>query len=214
MSPHPTLDTGRRAGACAVLLSLSLLAGCASLLPKPQATPTLFALDDATSAAAAAPQPGAPAPTLIVNAPRAAAAFDTTHIVYLRHAHEIEYFAHNQWVDTPAQMLAPLIVHRLERTGVFRAVVHGPSSVAGELRLDTELVRLQQEFTGTSSRVRLTLRAVLVETATRRVLAWREFDASVPSPSNDPRGGVLAANQAVQDILSELATFCAEIAAK
>ena len=220
MSAHHTLDISRRAGAawrvaaCVGLLGLSLLAGCGSLLPKPQPTPSLFVLDDAQSAATSAPRPGAAAATLIVNAPRATAAFDTTHIVYLRHAHEIEYFAHNQWADTPAQMLAPLIVHRLERSGVFRAVVHGPSSVAADLRLDTELVRLQHEFTGASSRVRLTLRAVLVETATRRVLAWREFDASVAAPSNDPQGGVMAANQAVQNVLSELATFCAENAAR
>ncbi len=217
MTSHHTLDISRRAGAawrvaaCVGLLGLSLLAGCGSLLPKPQPTPSLFVLDDAGSATTSAPRPGAAAAaTLIVNAPRATAAFDTTHIVYLRHAHEIEYFAHNQWADTPAQMLAPLIVHRLERSGAFRAVVHGPSSVAADLRLDTELVRLQHEFTGTSSRVRLTLRAVLVDAATRRVLAWREFDASVAAPSNDPQGGVMAANQAVQNVLSDLAAFCAE----
>ena len=48
--------------------------------------------------------------------------------------------------------------------------------------------------------------------ATRQVLAWREFDSVVPSSSEDPYGGVLAANLAVQKALESLAAFCAETA--
>ena len=45
-----------------------------------------------------------------------------------------------------------------------------------------------------------------------RVLAWREFDATVPSASENPYGGVLAANRAIQTVLGELSAFCAETA--
>ena len=189
------------------LASLGVLGACsASLLPAPPAAPTLYALDDA--AAGRKPAPGAPgARTIIVSPPRAAAGYDTRGIVYLRQAHAVEVYAYSQWVDTPAQMLAPLIVHALESTGAFRAVLLAPIVADAELRLDTELLRLQQDFTVSPSRVRLTLRAVLVETATRRVVAWREFDATVAAPSEDAYGGVRAANRAVQDLLAELAAF-------
>ena len=60
--------------------------------------------------------------------------------------------------------------------------------------------------------MRFTLRAYLVDDKTRRVLAWREFDAAVPAASEDPYGGVVAANRAVQTVLEELAAFCAEAA--
>lgn len=191
---------------------IGLLAGCGSLLPKPPQAPAQFALDDATPAALPAKAAAASA-TLLVTAPRAVAGFDTRNIVYVRQAHEIEAFAYSRWVDTPAQMLAPLIVNAIERTGAFRAALRAPTTAAAELRLDTELIRLQHEFTVQPSRVRLTLRAVLVETATRRVVGWREFDASVPSASEDPYGGVVAANQAVRELLGELAAFCAQAAA-
>ena len=196
------------------LAALGWLAGCGSLLPKPSPAPALFALDDAASLADTVPglAPPAGAPTLIVSTPRAAAGFDTPRIVYLRQAHELETFAYSQWVDTPARMLAPLIAKAIERTGAFRAVLLAPTAAAAELRLDTELVRLQHEFLVQPSRVRLTLRAVLIETATRRVVAWREFDASVPAASADPYGGVVAANQAVKALLAELAAFCAQAA--
>ena len=108
-------------------------------------------------------------------------------------------------------MLAPLIVAAIEKSEVFRAVVQTPSAAAGDLRLDTEIIRLQHDFQTRPSHVRFTLRAYLVEDKTRRVLGWREFDATVPAASDNPYGGVIAANQAVQTVLDELATYCAEI---
>jgi cholesterol transport system auxiliary component len=193
---------------------LGVLGGCAtSLLPTPPQPPTLYALDDASADRTSTPI--APyARTILVTPPRAAAGFDTRGIVYLRQAHAFEVYAYSQWVDTPAQMLAPQIVHALETTGAFRAVLLAPLAVNAELRLDTELVRLQQDFTVAPSRVRLTLRAVLVETATRRVVAWRKFDASVAAPSEDAYGGVRAANQAVTTLLAEMAAFVAQAAAR
>jgi len=71
---------------------------------------------------------------------------------------------------------------------------------------------LQQEFNGGPSRVRFTMRAYVLDGANRRVLAWREFDATVASASDDPYGGVVAANRAVQDVMAELASFCAQTA--
>ena len=209
-NPHP----GQRAGIA--LLTLSLLSGCvSSLLPKPTATPALFTLDDnAPVAAAAVPAPGASAPTLVVNAPKAAAGFGTSHIVYVRRMHEIEYFALNQWVDTPSNMLVPLMAHAVERTGAFRAVLSAPTAATGRFRLDSELVRLQQDFSVVPSQVRFTLRAVLIDTASRSVVARREFDARVASKSDDPYGGVTAAQEATQRVLVDLATFCAEAATR
>ncbi len=157
---------------------------------------------------------GAPvtAPTLTVNPPRAAAGFDSSRIIYVRERHQLEYFAHSEWVDPPARMLAPLLVAAIESTGAFRAVVLTPSAAGGDLRLDTEIIGLQHEFTTQRSRVRFTLRAYLVDDKTRRVLAARQFDAAIPAASDDPYGGVVAANRAVQTVLEDLAAFCAETA--
>jgi len=52
-----------------------------------------------------------------------------------------------------------------------------------------------------------------VDSATRRVLAWRELDAAVATATDDPHGGVVAANRAVQTVLQQLSSFCTEAAA-
>jgi len=199
----------RRSGLAVAAL---LLGGCGSLLPRPPPPPAFYALDGSLPIGGRPAAAPAGARTLIVGAPQAAAGQDTRRILYQRRAQQLEVFAHAEWVDTPSRMLAPLLVAALEAGGGFRAVVAAPSTAAGELRLDTELIRLQQDFGTSPSRLQLTLRATLVDTATRRVVATRRFDASVEAVSEDAYGGVLAAQQAVRQVLRELAAFCAEVA--
>lgn len=189
---------------------LPLICGCVALRPEPLPQPTFYSLDNVQPVVRPLSPAPASAPTLIINPTHAAAGFDSQRIIYMRQPHKPEYYAYSEWIDTPARMLAPLIVTAIERSKAFRAVIQMPSPAAGELRLDTEVVRLQHEFLSQPSRVRFTLRVYIVNSATRRVLASREFEALVVVTSEDPYGGVVAANQAVSTVLEELATFCAE----
>ncbi|WP_088278655.1 ABC-type transport auxiliary lipoprotein family protein [Ideonella sp. A 288] len=197
------------------LLVAALATGCAGMLPKPPpAPPAFYALDSAPAlSAGAAALTARTAATLVVDRPHAAAGFDSSRIVYQRAAHRLETYAHSEWVDAPARMLAPLLVSALQRSGGFGHVVSAPTPASGDLRLDTEVVQLTQVFGAGPSQIRLTLRATLVDQATRRVLAWREFDVTEPAPSDDAPGGVAAANRAVQAVLQALVAWCGDAAA-
>jgi cholesterol transport system auxiliary component len=198
----------------AAVAALALLSACNALRPlvAPGEHPKFYSLSDRADAAtpAAAPRASATGLTLIVATPHAAAGFDSRRMMYLRRGDELEYFAHNEWIDTPARMLAPLIVAAVEARGAYRAVVLTPSPATGQVRLETEILRLQQEFLGAPSRVRFTLRAQLVESGTRRVVASREFEAVAAAPSENQRGGVTAAHEAVRKVLGEVADFCVQ----
>ena len=211
-----SLSSARPYRLCAAGLFVALAGGCATFGPTTTPQPSFYSLDSARIDSRAPMRAPATvsqtAPTLIVNPPHAATGFDSQRIIYVRKAHKLEYFAHNEWVDTPARMLAPLIVAAVENSGAFRAVVLTPSAAAGDLRLDAEIMRLQHDFGSQPSRVQFTLRAYIVDNATRRVLAWREFDETVAAASEDPYGGVVAANRAVQTVLEHLADFCKEAA--
>jgi cholesterol transport system auxiliary component len=197
--------------ACGVAAVLAASCG-ASLLPKPPQAPARFTLDDGAAAGAQRPPlPGGA--VLVVEMPRAGPGFDSARMVYLRQPQQLQSFAFHEWVDTPAHMLAPLLVRALQASGSFRAVLRAPSAAGGALRLETELIRLQQDFGSTPSHVRLTLRAMLMDGATRRPIAWREFDVSVPAASDDPAGGVAAAREATRQVLGELAEFADGLAA-
>ena len=192
------------------------LSGCASLLPKPVAAPTLYTLESKATPATALPSNALEKTTakarvtLVVNTPRADAGFDSPHIMYVREPYKLEYFVHSEWVDTPARMLLPMVVSSVDRAGAFKAVVPATIAATGELTLDTEIVRLQQDFSVQPSRVVFTLRAYLVDAQTQKTIVWRELEAVVAAASDDPYGGVLAANRAVQIALQQVADFCVE----
>jgi cholesterol transport system auxiliary component len=80
--------------------------------------------------------------------------------------------------------------------------------------LETDIVRLQHQFDTQPSHVRFTLLATFLDNRSRRVLAWREFDRTVVSATEDPHGGVVAAHQAVNMVMDELVLFGMEVAAQ
>jgi cholesterol transport system auxiliary component len=115
---------------------------------------------------------------LEVALPRAWPGFDTAQMAYVRQPYELDYFAASRWADTPPRMLGPLLARALEQTGSFRAVVQMPSTVPADFRVDTELVRLQQDFGVRPSRVELTLRVQLIDVRGKRVAATRVVEVS------------------------------------
>jgi cholesterol transport system auxiliary component len=205
------MKTGIRIQTVALGALLALLSGCSLLGAKPPAALTHYALDDAGAAVAQGAgtlPPEAASPVIIINPPGAASGFDSARMVYLRVPQRLEAFANNVWVDTPARMLAPLLVRALQADGSYRAVLLAPSAGKADLRLDTSIVRLQQDFRQTPSTVRFTLQATLMDNTTREVIAWRELDAVRVAGSDDPMAGALAARLAVQDVLQQLALMC------
>lgn len=200
--------------ACAAVLGLMLSSGCGSLIPKGAPPPLTYALDgprDALAEIAPVAKSGM-APTLIINPPRAAPGYDTQHIIYVQVPYQLQRFAHSEWVAPPARMLVPIIVSAVENTGSFRAVGPVSSGIVGDLRLDTEILRLHQEFGGGLSRVRFTLRVTLSDTVSRQVISSRQFDETIASASDDTYGGVAAANRAVQLVMEQLASYCTQSA--
>ena len=212
-----------------LLLAAALLgAGCSgSLLPKPAPAPLRYTLGEPADGSVDTPAPAAGAPSLVVAWPTAAPGHDSRRMVYTRQPQALQVYAHAEWADTPSRLLAPLLVRALQDTGAFAAVLQAPSAAGASLRLETELLRLQHEHgpgpgrgpdatvnaTVNASAVRLSLRAVLIDTATRQALGTRVFDARVPAPSDDPAGGVAAAATATRQVLAQLAGYVAGLAA-
>ena len=195
------------ARALALTLGLVSLSACSVLNKTSSPPPAFYALDSAPAAQAVPGTAPGSALTLIISSPQAASGFDSQRIVYVRQAHQLEYFAHNEWVDPPARMMAPLLVSAVQQTGAFAAVVQASGTAAGDLRLNTDILRLQHNFQTSPSRVQLTLRVYLTGEKTRRVLAWKEFNAEAAAASDTPQGGVAAANVVVREVMRQLAQF-------
>jgi cholesterol transport system auxiliary component len=206
-----TAEQPRKAGHVATvmmgLLSLIVLAGgCTALQTSPVQTPITHVLVAKPIAKGVGPKRDL---VLDVGAVRAWPGFDTLQMAYVRRPYELDYFATAEWADTPARMLGPLLAQALEQAGSFRAVVQTPGSIPADLRINAELIRLQQNFGTRPSHVELALRVQLIDVRAKRILASRLFEEAENAPTDDAYGGVTAANVALQRLLERLTAFCA-----
>lgn len=149
-------------------------------------------------------------PVIHLSPPQAEPGFETPRMVYLKRPYELEYFATNQWADTPANMVAPLLAQSLSQSGILRDVVLLPSSVPGDYRLDVYGFALQQEFFQVPSRVRVTMRAQLVDLKLSTIVGMQRFETVEPASSENAYGGVVAANRAVAVLLDQITVWLRE----
>ncbi|PIE83438.1 MAG: hypothetical protein CSA09_00755 [Candidatus Contendobacter odensis] len=179
---------------------LLIFTGCAST-PSPQT----YLLEAVTIKPAATPQPSGK--TLLIGLPRAAPGFDSRRIAYTREPPKLDYYNNSIWSDAPAKMLLPILVGVLENTGAFTAVISPPSPVLADLRMDVDLIRLQQEFTAQPSLIHLTLRITMIDLKDRRVLGTHVFDTVEPTPGGDASGAAHAANTAIKNLSAKIVRF-------
>jgi cholesterol transport system auxiliary component len=144
---------------------------------------------------------------LLVTQPKAQAGFDTARMAYLLRPYEVSYYGYNQWADTPARMLQRVMVENFDKTGQWSAVLQSPGAIPVQYRLDCDNLVLEQQFFSNPSRVRLGLRAQIIESKTQSILSTRSFELFEPALTDDPYGGVVAANHASAKLITEMAEW-------
>jgi len=146
-------------------------------------------------------------PVLLVSQSQAEPGFETQRMVYVKRPYELEYYALNQWADTPVRMFTPLMVQAFNQHDAWRNVIPLPSSIHGDYRLDTHGFLLQQEFLQQPSRMRVMVRAQLVDLKESTILSTRVFEVTENATSENPYGGVQAANRAVAGLLDQIGSW-------
>ncbi|HRY16294.1 MAG: membrane integrity-associated transporter subunit PqiC [Candidatus Competibacteraceae bacterium] len=144
---------------------------------------------------------------LLVTVSRDAPGFDSQRMAYTREPPKLDYYNDSIWSDAPAKMLLPLLVRAFEATSAFKAVVSPPSPVLADLRVDMDLIALQQEFMMLPSRVRLTVRIKVMDMKSGHVLGTQIFEVVEPAPSENAHGGAQAADAATRKLLGEVTAF-------
>jgi cholesterol transport system auxiliary component len=190
-----------------ILPILTAIAACAVPGPAKQTARQFYVLQETGASTAVAPFGYTPCFALRVNPVGSAPGLNTSRMAYSNAAHRLDYFAYHEWLAPPAKMLTPLIESRLQSATLFSSVIASSPDVRTELRLDSELLALQQDFAGGSSTLHFSIRVNLVNTATRSLVGTRTFIYREPASGANAEAGVAAANLAVGRFLADLATF-------
>ncbi len=145
--------------------------------------------------------------SILVSQPEAMAGYQTEQMFYIQKPFELSAFTHNAWISSPANMLYPLIIQSLQKTGFFMAVASGPYVDKSDYRLDTQVILLQQNFLVKPSAVEFVSKVSLTHIADNRLIGSRIFSQHVTCLSDTPYGGVIAANKATKAFTAELSDF-------
>jgi len=148
---------------------------------------------------------------LLITTPTAVPAYKTDKMAYMKKPYHIQYYAENKWVGQPAKLLTPLIVSSLEQTNHFRSIVATPYTGDADYRIDTTLLKLEQNFMDNPSEVELSARFSVIDNQKQRLIASKTIDTIATAPGNDPYSGVIAANRAVADMLGKMSQFVVRV---
>lgn len=143
-----------------------------------------------------------------------AAGFNTSRMAYSKEPDRMEYFAYHEWAAPPAKMIASMMESGLSASGLFSVVLAGSPDIRTDLRLDSELQILQQDFSAGKNTVQLGVKVSLVEPATRSLKGSRTFSYREAADAENAEAGVAAANRAANRFMADLATFLREIIRK
>jgi cholesterol transport system auxiliary component len=131
--------------------------------------------------------------------------YNTTLMVYRIRPYQVNYYAKNQWAETPLQMFHSLLMRSLRKSNLFYAVV-APSYIGKvDYLLNTEIIELQHDIM--RKNIRFSVAIQLYKMKTQKVIANRLFTVQVPARENTPYAGVVAANKAEAIILRKMIKF-------
>lgn len=178
---------------------LLVLAGCSF---GPVATPTIntYSLEAPSAVSKASKRHDQ---TLLVLPTAVAPGLQTRRMLYVTKPHQINAFAQNQWQAPPAAMINNALVQVLRASHAYHAVVTPPFSGESQLRLQTKLIELEQNFMVQPSQVSLVVAAQMID-RTNKVITSVQYAQQTAAPEETPYGGVIAANQALQIVLAKL----------
>lgn len=185
----------------AAFLSAVLAAGCVTLSrPAPQTQEYRIDYDPPRIE-------GAALPAVIRVAPfHAADLYATDAIVYREGDHRVGSYAYHRWATDAPMMIGDLIARDLADSGLYRAVLQGPSLLRYQYELEATVERVEERI-GPSCAARVEIRALLQRSKTsgaEAVAFQRPYAAEEPCAGKDVADLVAAIGGAVRTISAEL----------
>ena len=147
-------------------------------------------------------------PTLVVLDTTTSGFYNADHLVFGRSAETRGQYQFARWTERPGKRFADLMRARLDRMGAYHVATPG-GYVRGDLLLDTGLMEFYHDASSEPGRVRLVLRADLVDLKQRKLLGRRVFEQQVALTSFDAAGAAQASNLATSQVLDALTAWLA-----
>ncbi len=143
---------------------------------------------------------------VLVAAPRALKALDTSYIAVVEKGPVYSYFPKTAWADTLPNVVQLKLVETLQNTGRLRGVGLPGDGLLIDYQLQTE-IRAFELRVGGGNRGVVEISARVVNDRNGRTVATKVFRAETPSGSNSVNKAVEAMNASADRVFTEMAAW-------
>lgn len=186
------------------LLSLLLISGCSSFLPKGSPAPREYTLNAPMTG-------GVNLPPLLVSLqilqPQATPGLEGERIIMRRDDNRIDYISDAKWSGTLNAMMQSLLVESFDRTHALKAVGNDLVAMNKDYLLLVEIRDFQAEYISGSilprAHVRLTAKLIKAD-ENNTVVATHDYEEKENATSDDLSGIIRAFDSATQNALQKL----------
>jgi cholesterol transport system auxiliary component len=186
------------------ITAMLLLAGCSGGLKSNLPISQVYVLRPTWSAPATAAT--APAGSVQVTLPLAAAGLATDSIVVLRSGERLDYYSGARWAGATPGMLQTLAIDALRGTNRFAMVQSDAGPFASEFVLSLELRHFEAEYTGPGPpTAHVELVCTFGKRGSRDVIASFTVDGKVAADADRLQAVVAAFERATGDALTQMA---------
>lgn len=182
-----------------------LLAGCSFMGPVTVPTVSTYTLSYSGNVSMVHPKPIDASLTLMPVT--AARGFDSSAMIYEATPYARTAFVQNAWVSPPASLMTPILLRGLQESYNFKTVINGPALGNTDYTATFILLEFYQDFTVDPSQMVLSLDINLINNLTNRVVVDKVFTYRLATKENTAYGGVMAANQLVNQSMTEISQF-------
>lgn len=145
--------------------------------------------------------------TLLITPTEAVNGYQTEQMQYSTEPYSLNNFVKNSWFSPPATMFYPLLIQSIQHSGYFHAISSGAYNSRTDYRLDTQLLKIQQNFMTKPSVLEFKIKVVLSHVNDNQIIASKIFSQYIPCSKDSPYGGVIAANQATKKLTHDITHF-------
>ncbi|GAA0773631.1 ABC transporter [Roseibium denhamense] len=143
---------------------------------------------------------------VLVAAPRALKALDTSYIAVVDDGPVYSYFPAVAWADTLPNVVQLKLVETLQNTGRLRGVGLPGDGLLIDYQLQTDIRKFELRVGG-ANRAVVEIAARVVNDRNGRTVATRVFRADTPSGSTDVSKAVEAMNTSADKVFAEMAAW-------
>lgn len=188
----------RKSLACGLALGVSLLAGCAVLVPS--APPSVYDLALSSDVTATS---GSTRSQILITEPKVLTSLDNDRIVIKPSPAQIAFFGDVRWSDRLPRLVQLYLSRAFSETNGARAVGLPGDGLIIDHQLLFDLRSFQIEPSGNSFKATVEIAVRILNDKNGRVIASKTFAASQPS-ADDAVKAVTALNGALDDVAGEL----------